>query len=131
MPDMNWDMELQASLQNQFHQDNNLKGYGLNVDVVQGEAQLSGIVETLSEKEYARQLALSVPGIKQVSSAISISTDGPINEASMASEVAEELQANEKIRDSDIHFKVGKSTDSRFPSSRSDQSCESNQISPC
>ena len=42
MPDMNWDMELQASLQNQFHQDNNLKGYGLNVDVVQGEAQLSG-----------------------------------------------------------------------------------------
>lgn len=110
MPGINRDEDLRARLQEKFAQDKNIKGYGLNIDVVKGEAQLSGIVEALSEREYAKQLALSVPGIRQVSSAISISTDGHINEASMASEVSEELQANERIRDSDIHFKVGKST---------------------
>ncbi len=105
MPGINRDEDLRARLQEQFAQDKNIKGYGLNVDVVKGEAQLSGIVEALSEREYAKQLALSVPGIRQVSSAISISTDGHINEASMASEVSEELQANERIRDSDIHLR--------------------------
>ena len=110
MPGTSRDEKLRASLQEKFVGDQNLKGYGLNVDVVDGEAQLSGIVEALAEKDYAEQLALSVPGIRQVSSAISISTDGPINEASMASEVAEELQANRRARDSDIHFRVGKST---------------------
>lgn len=110
MPGINRDEDLRVSLQEKFAQDKNLSGYGLHVDVVQGEAQLSGIVEALTEKEYAAELAFSVPGIRQVSSAISISTDGPINEASMASEVAEELQANKRVRNSDIHFKVGKST---------------------
>lgn len=110
MPGMSKDEDLRASLQERFDQDKNLKGYGLSVDVVEGEAQLSGIVEALAEKEYAEQLALSVSGVKQVSSAIALSTDGPINEASMASEVSEELQANKTVRDSDIHFKVGKST---------------------
>ena len=96
MPGINRDEDLRVSLQEKFAQDKNLSGYGLHVDVVQGEAQLSGIVEALIEKEYAAELAFSVPGIRQVSSAISISTDGPINEASMASEVAEELQANKE-----------------------------------
>lgn len=109
MPGINRDEDLRASVQKRFDQDKNLSGYGLNVDVVEGEAQLSGIVDALAEKEYAEELALSLPGIRQVSSAISISTDGPINEASMAAEVAEELQANKQVRESDIHFKVGKS----------------------
>lgn len=89
----NLDDDLKEHLQALFDLDVNLRSYGLKADVVEGEAQIRGVVDTLREKEYARELAGTVPGIKKVSDRISISTDGPITDRDVEFEVAEELEA--------------------------------------
>lgn len=87
------DDDLKEHVQALLDLDVNLRGYGLRADVVKGEAQLYGVVDTLSEKEYAQELAKTVPGIKKVANRISISTDGPITDRDVEFEVAEELEA--------------------------------------
>lgn len=62
-----------------------------------GEAQLHGIVDTLSEKHHAERVAWSIEGIRKVDSAISISTDGKITDSDVEFEVSEELEADPDI----------------------------------
>jgi len=96
----NPDDDLREHLQAVLDVDINLRSYGLKADVVKGEAQLSGVVDTLSEKEYARELARTVPGIRKVSDRISVSTDGPITDRDVEAEVAQELEAAPGV---DVH----------------------------
>lgn len=91
------DDDLREHLQSLLDLDVNLRSYGLKADVVDGEAQISGVVDSLAEKEYARELARSVPGIRKVADRISISTDGPITDRDVEFEVTEELQATPGI----------------------------------
>lgn len=91
MVDRNSDGELRRRIRSLLAQDKDLRGYGLNADVVQGEVQLQGIVDTLKEKERAGKLVCQVPGVKGVSNAISVSTDGAIRNSDVAMEVTEEL----------------------------------------
>lgn len=83
--------KVEKELQRAFKADKDLKGYGLRVEAVEGEARLQGIVDTLIEKERATKLAQDIPGIKKVDNAISISTDGSITDSKVEFEVAEEL----------------------------------------
>ncbi len=91
------DDDLKKALQSALESDVNLKGYALKGDVVEGEAQLQGIVETLAEKEYAGKVAKSISGVKKVDNSISISTDGDITDSAVDFEVAEELNANPNV----------------------------------
>ncbi|HEX3032922.1 MAG TPA: BON domain-containing protein [Bacillota bacterium] len=91
------DEQLKEVLQKDLKKDINLKGYALKGDVVEGEAQLQGIVETLSEKEHAEEVAESIPGVKKVDNSLSMSTDGPITDRWVDFEVAEELEANPRV----------------------------------
>lgn len=93
----NPDDDLREHLQALLDLDINLRSYGLRADVVRGEAQICGVVDTLAEKERARELARTVPGIQKVSDRISISTDGPITDRDVEFEVTEELEATPGI----------------------------------
>ena len=88
------DETLQEKLREALQGDINLRSYGLTADVVEGEAQIQGIVDSLAEKEHAGRLAKSIPGIRGVANAVAISTDGDIRDADVSFEVAEELGAD-------------------------------------
>ena len=91
------DDEMRLEIQAILDQDKNLKSYALKADVVEGQAQLHGVVDVLAEKKRAEELARGVPGIRSVDAAISISTDGPITDSDVDFEVAEELSATPDI----------------------------------
>lgn len=97
MSGKNNDHELQQHVQFLLKNDKDLRGYGLNVGVVEGEVQLQGIVDTLTEKERAEELLRQVSGIKGVANAISISTDGAIRDKDIAMEVQEELDLDPDV----------------------------------
>lgn len=92
MVDSKHDNKLRERVQSLLKKDKDLSMYDLNADVVEGEAQVQGIVDTLKEKERALDLVRQIPGIKGVANAISISTDGDITTKDIAMEVQEELE---------------------------------------
>lgn len=100
------DEKLKDFLQDVIQKDINLKGYALKGDVVEGRAQLQGIVDTLAEKEHAENLAKTISGIKKVDNSISISTDGDITDSDVAFEVSEELNTNPNINVKHINAKI-------------------------
>lgn len=68
------------------------KAYGLKADVINGEIIITGIVDTLSEKEDLEKLISGVEGVRAIENAVAISTDGAINDSEVTSEVLEELK---------------------------------------
>lgn len=91
------DDELRQHIRSLLKQDKDLRGYGLNAGVVEGEVQLQGIVETLSEKKRAEELVRQVPGVKGVVNALTISTDGAISGRDVTMEVQEELELEPNV----------------------------------
>ncbi|MGB4511138.1 MAG: BON domain-containing protein, partial [Thermacetogeniaceae bacterium] len=89
MARQNSDDELKMQISSLLKNDRNLGSYGLNCDVVNGEVQLQGIVDTLREKKWAEDLVQQVPGVKGVANAISISTDGAITDQDIIQEIQE------------------------------------------
>ncbi|MFZ5899423.1 MAG: BON domain-containing protein [Bacillota bacterium] len=65
--------------------------YDLNASEHDGEVVLTGIVDTLAEKEQLTRLVSAIPGVKRVENNIAISTDGQITDAEVLEEVMEEL----------------------------------------
>lgn len=104
------DDRLREKVQGLLERDPELSSYGLKADVVEGEAQLTGVVDVLAEKERAERLARSVRGIRGVASAIAVSTDGDITEGDVAAEVAEELAADPRLKGSDIRAQTSGGT---------------------
>lgn len=94
MTRQNSDDELKMQISSLLKNDRNLGSYGLNCDVINGEVQLQGIVDTLREKKWAEDLVQQVPGVKGVANAISISTDGPITDQDIIQEIQEELEGD-------------------------------------
>jgi len=99
------DEKLMEILQAKLEHDINLKSYALKGDVVEGEAQLQGIVDTLAEKEHAERIAKSISGIKNVDNGISISTDGEITDRGVEFEAGEEIYADPKVNSKHIGVK--------------------------
>jgi hyperosmotically inducible protein len=96
MPD-NFDDALAFRVKETIDNDPGMRPYSLSVDVNNGEVILQGIVDVLLEKERAEKLALSIPGVKGIDNAITISTDGKVNDAGVISEVIEELKEDPRI----------------------------------
>lgn len=99
------DEELKEKLQTKLDQDFKLKSYALKGDVVEGEAQLQGIVDSLAEKEHAERVAKNINGITNVENGIAISTDGPITDRGVEFEAGEEIFADPKVNSKHIGIK--------------------------
>ncbi len=86
-----------SRIQQILDEDKNLKSYGLKVDMAGDIVTVTGIVDTLSEKEHAERLIKSAAGDKKIEMAVSISTDGEVNDKDVDMEVAEELTAQPEL----------------------------------
>lgn len=84
-------------LQRCLDTDKNLSGYGLKASFVNNALQITGIVDTLAEKEYLKRL-LAGHGVHKFVDATSICTDGQVNDQQIAWETREELAADPDLR---------------------------------
>lgn len=67
----------------------------INVYCRDGFVTLTGMVDTLSEKRAAEEIATSVQGIKGIGNNLTISTDGTITDKQVEAEVIEKLRDSE------------------------------------
>ena len=71
-----------------------LGAYGLKARCSGSLLTLQGIVDVLAEKIRAEEIAGRIPGIGRVENAITVCTDGSVDDEDVAMEVAEELAAD-------------------------------------
>lgn len=88
------DRELERRVQEMLDGSKELKSYGLKANVVDGVVMVSGIVDTLFEKDRLRESLAGLPGVQGVDLGIAVSTDGAIDDEDVTREVLEELNAN-------------------------------------
>ncbi|OAT81202.1 transporter [Desulfotomaculum copahuensis] len=93
--------KVQAVLDGNVH----TREYGLKADVVDGKARVTGVVDTLAEREQVRQLVSRLNGIRAVENGVAVSTDGAITDDDVTFEVAEELAADPEINHRGISAK--------------------------
>lgn len=86
--------EPKTVLQQALQEDVNLRGYGLEGTVINGIARVQGVVDTLAEKLYIRELVSAIPGISSYQDGVSISTDGVITDSQVEMEISEELNTD-------------------------------------
>lgn len=91
------DKQLQDRVQSLLDNNQELKVYGIKARVNNGHVDLSGVVDTLSEKQRLRELVKGVSGVKEVDVGVAISTDGAIDDEDVSFEVAEEFNADPRI----------------------------------
>jgi len=77
--------------------DLDLRSYALKADVAGDEVRVEGVVDTLEEKQRVERLLHSIPGVRTVDSAISISTDGAVKTQDVTMEAQEELQLDDRV----------------------------------
>lgn len=78
-------------------QDVELRAYHYNVDTIDGEVHLQGVVDVLAEKERAGEIARGVEGVTGVENGLTVSTDGAITDSDVEFEVAEELHLDHRF----------------------------------
>jgi hyperosmotically inducible protein len=100
------DRQLKSKVESAIERDFELSElYDVNVDVIEGEVQLFGIVDTLTDKNRLTEIIKSVPDVKYFNNDLTLSTDGPITDRGVEFEVAEELQADPRVDMSHIGAK--------------------------
>lgn len=68
--------------------------YGIKADVINGEAIITGIVDSLSEKNSISKIVSGIEGVRSVENGLTISTDGSINDEDVTFEVLKELSSD-------------------------------------
>ncbi len=91
------DKDLERLTQESLDSDIRTRNYELKVKVVKGVAQVTGIVDTLSEKEQVRQILSGIKGVIGSDIGVSISTDGSIIDEDVVAEVNEELKSDPDV----------------------------------
>ncbi len=91
------DEYLKEQVQAAINGHTDMKGYDIRADVIDGEVQLSGIVDSLAEKQRLNEIVSQVAGIKRIENGVSIATDGQITDRDVEFEVAEELNADPRV----------------------------------
>jgi hyperosmotically inducible protein len=86
--------DLERLAQSRLDNDIRTGNYKLRVRVKGGLAQVTGIVDTLAEKEQVDQVLSGIDGLKGVENGITMSTDGSIIDEDVVEEVTEELNAD-------------------------------------
>lgn len=72
---------------------------GIQIQVEKGYVSLVGIVDVLSEKEFAQKIALSIEGVKGVDNSLSVCTDGNIDDDDISQEISKLLSAKKSLAD--------------------------------
>lgn len=98
------DKGLTDRVQSILDADQDLSGYDVRALARNGVIYLEGIVDVLAEKWRASQLASQIAGVEKIDNAITISTDGQINDKSVEFEVAEELNADPRVQLKDVEI---------------------------
>jgi hyperosmotically inducible protein len=75
-------------------EESDLAPYGIKATITNGVVYLQGIVDVLSEKEKAEKLVQQVEGVETIENALTISTDGAVDDGDVHFEVSEELRIN-------------------------------------
>lgn len=88
-------------IQRNLDSDKYLSAYGLKASFSNNVLQVTGIVDTLADKDALKKL-LSRHGISKFADAVSISTDGQVIDSHVVVEVQEELKAAPYLKDLDI-----------------------------
>jgi len=96
------DQALQKQAQSVLDTDARTREYGLKADVTDGRARVSGVVDTLAEKEQIKRLLSRIEGIRAVEDNVAVSTDGAITDDDVNFEVAEELAADPAVNERNI-----------------------------
>lgn len=91
------DQELRRAVKDALDSDIRTRNYDLKVTVAGGVARVTGIVDTLSEKEQVDQILSGIRGLKEFDNGVSISTDGSIIDEDVEEEVTEELNADPAV----------------------------------
>lgn len=94
---MSRDKELRKSVKGILDADMRTANYDLKVTVNDGLAQVTGIVDTLAEKEQVDQILSDIKELKGFDNGVSISTDGSIIDEDVEEEVTEELNADPAV----------------------------------
>lgn len=104
----NKDNELQRKVQDAL--DNNPESdlYDIKVDVADGDVLLTGIVDTMADRERLYKNVTNVPGVNHIEQGLSLSTDGDITDRGVEFEVAEELNADPRVNSKHIGVKSSK-----------------------
>ncbi|AGL00445.1 BON domain-containing protein [Desulfoscipio gibsoniae] len=102
------DKALQHKVQQMLDSDKDLQGYALKANVIDGEVQVSGVVDALAEQNRLRERLAKMPGVKRVELGLAVSTDGAIDDSKVTAEVMEELEANPGV---DLRHVGAKSVD--------------------
>jgi len=88
------DKDLERLTQESLDSDIRTRNYELKVKVVKGVAQVTGIVDTLSEKEQVRQILSGIKGVIGSDIGVSISTDGSIIDVNLAGVGVKSVKGN-------------------------------------
>lgn len=96
--------DLTYKLQRALDSDPNLSAYGLKVQSSGEALQVTGIVDTLQEK-YALRDLMSDLGISEFQDAVSLSTDGSVDQNDIIAEVREELDADHELDSANINLR--------------------------
>lgn len=99
---MNQDEMIKTKLNKLLFAEMDNADMGINIRVADGYVTLFGIVDTLSEKEYAGKAAASLPGVKGVDNSLTIGMDGKINDDDINSEVVSRITASKDIKGAQI-----------------------------
>jgi hyperosmotically inducible protein len=91
------DRELSARVKATLDNNQETAPYGISVDANDGVVLIQGIVDVLKERKRAGDIVWSVPGVRGVDNALTISTDGQVNDEGVMAEVMEELKADHEI----------------------------------
>lgn len=89
--------DIERRAQSMLDSDIRTGNYKLKVRVNGGVAQVTGIVDTLSEKEQVDQILSGVGGLRGIENGVTISTDGSIIDEDVIEEVTEELNADPDV----------------------------------
>lgn len=104
------DESLFKKVQGLLDSNSETRTYGLKADVINGRVLLTGIVDTLSEKNSVQQLISGIEGIRSIENNVTISTDGAIDDEDVTFEVMEELNADPRIILKNVGAKTVKGT---------------------
>lgn len=100
------DDELQTTVIEVLGADPDLKSADIDVDVHDGTVRLSGSVRTFWERELARSVTITLPGVRGLTNELVVVPAGDHDDVELAREVAAMLTRNRHVDLSDIDVEV-------------------------
>jgi len=92
------DSELVDRIKEELKEKMQLSSMDINVDSKQGNIILSGIVDVLSEKNFAEEIAKKIDGVVSIENSITIGMDSNITDSHIRHEIENKIYQGEESR---------------------------------